>query len=66
MKDKITVPEYFKAWCTDRDEEVECAFISSSHDSIRASLQGVPLVFKRYKPGVYVANFSGMEFVYKI
>jgi len=60
------IPDKIKVWCTDRDEEVEVDFIERRGDMIRASLQTIPLNFKRLKPGVFVANFSGMEFVMKL
>lgn len=60
------IPEKIKVWCTDRDKELEVDFIEKRGDTIRASLETIPLMFKRIKPGIYVANFSGMEFVMKL
>jgi hypothetical protein len=64
--EKITIPDKIKVWCTDRDQELEVLFISQQGNAIRTSLEGIPLMFNRIKPGLYVANFSGMEFVMKL
>ena len=58
-------PEVMTVTCTDNDKTAEVTIIRKSHDSIRAELQGIPLNFKKYKPGVYIANMSGIEFVLK-
>ncbi len=63
---KITIPDRIKVWCTDRDQEVEVDFISQQNGTIRCAFETIPLNFHRIKPGVYVANFSGMEFVMKL
>jgi hypothetical protein len=62
----MDIPDKIKVWCTDRDQEIEVLFISQHGHTIRTSLEGIPLNFNRIKPGVYVANFSGMEFVMKL
>lgn len=63
---KINIPDRIKVWCTDRDTEVEVDFISQQGGTIRCAFETIPLMFNRIKPGVYVANFSGMEFVMKL
>lgn len=63
---ETVIPDKIKVWCTDRDQEVEVLFIDRRGDTIRASLETIPLNFKRIKPGIWVANFSGMEFVMKL
>ena len=42
------IPDKIKVWCTDRDEELEVEFIERRGDTIRASLQTIPM-FKRIK-----------------
>jgi len=58
-------PETAMVHCTDNDKTVEVNIIGRSHNTIRAELQGIPLTFRKYKPGVYIANFGGREFVLK-
>jgi len=62
---KWDAPETAMAHCTDNDKSVEVTIVSRTHDTIRAELQGMLLVFKKLKPGIYVSNFSGREFVIK-
>ena len=51
--------------CTDHETNAEGTIVSITKDSLRVLLNGVPLLFKRTKTGVYVGNSHGMEFVIK-
>lgn len=64
--DDIVIPDKISVTCTDNNKVVEVLFVSRRGDTIRASLETIPLNFKRIKPGIWVANFSGMEFVMKL
>ena len=64
-QDKIDIPEYFTIHCTNNDKTAEAQLIWQRGDTILATINTVPLMFKRLKPRIWVANFQGMEFVYK-
>ena len=60
------IPELIEVHCTDNDQTVEVQYISHHNNMIRTDLQGIPLNFNHLKRNIYVANFSGREFVMKL
>jgi hypothetical protein len=66
MKNTIQIPDIMTAHCTDKNKDIEVLFISQHGDTIRATYETIPLMFKRTKPGIYVANMAGLEFVIKL
>ena len=55
--------ETVKVTCTDTDVTVEGILVAEQRDRIRVDMSGAIMTFYRVKPGVYVANNAGMEFV---
>lgn len=52
-------------YCTDTDISAEASIVNITKDSIRVMLNGIPIWLERIKPGVYVGNAHGMEFLVK-
>jgi hypothetical protein len=52
--------------CTDTGVTVEGILLDEQRDRIRVDVAGAMLTFHRIKPGVYVCNNAGMEFVVKL
>ena len=66
MKINYEKPDQIKIHCTDKDEWLEAELVSRSDNNIVMSIQNqIRLNFVRLKPGIWVSNFSGYEFVYK-
>lgn len=59
------IPESVDVICTDNDRIVEGQILHEQGHNMRVSVQGIVMLFKRHKPGIYVANMSGKEFVIK-
>lgn len=64
--DKAIIPDKIKVWCTDKDKEIEVLFLEQRGDTIRCAYETVPLMFKKIKPGIYVARMAGLEFVMRL
>ena len=65
-KYNIELDDKIEVTCTDNDKIVQVDFISQHNDTIRTSLQGIPLNFKHLKRNIYVANAHGREFVMEL
>ena len=52
-------------YCTDPDISAEASIVNITKDSMRVMLNGIPIWLQRTKPGVYVGNAHGMEFLVK-
>lgn len=52
-------------YCTDTDISAEASIVNITKDSIRVMLNGMTIWLERTKPGVYVGNAHGMEFLVK-
>lgn len=62
---KYDIPEEVMVYCTDRDKSVPATIIRETVERISVEMEGIPMTFHRYKPGVYTCNMSGMEFIIK-
>jgi hypothetical protein len=53
-------------YCSDKEKWVTAGIVTESHNNIVTVLQpgDVRLELKLFKPGVFVGNLHGMEFVY--
>lgn len=49
--------------CTDTGVEADGVIVGENQGQIRVDMSGALLTFRRIKPGVYVANNAGLEFV---
>lgn len=66
MKINYEQSDIVKIHCTDKDEWLEAELVSrSGHNIVMIIQKQIRLNFVRLKPGVWVSNFSGYEFVYK-
>jgi|TARA_B110000305_G_C19376696_1_gene607379 hypothetical protein len=63
MKWEPTAADMVQVTCTDTEKVVQGDILSRSHDRLRVNINGIPLVFYKTKPRMYVANSSGLEFV---
>jgi hypothetical protein len=59
LDDVVTV------YCTDLDKSVEGVIVRIGPEKVSIDITGLLLNFNKIKNNVYVANHSGMEFVYK-
>lgn len=59
LDDTVTVE------CTDTDQKMEAQVVRMQGDRVDVMVSGLILSLRRTKPGIYVGNRSGMEFVLK-
>lgn len=59
LDDTVTVE------CTDTDQKMDAQVVRMQGDRVDVMVSGLILSLKRTKPGIYVGNRSGMEFVLK-
>ena len=52
--------------CTDTGVTVEGVIVGEQRDRVRVDIAGAVMTFNKLKPGVYVANNAGMEFVIRL
>ncbi|MDA9302530.1 hypothetical protein N8072_01475 [bacterium] len=52
--------------CTDNDVNVEGTILNWHGDTLTVNVNGIILKFKKYKPNLYVARMSGMEFTIRM
>ena len=59
LDDTVTVE------CTDTDQKMDAQVVRMQGDRVDVMISGLILSLRRTKPGIYVGNRSGMEFVLK-
>ncbi|WP_420563983.1 hypothetical protein [Thalassobaculum sp.] len=59
LDDTVTVE------CTDTDQKMDAQVVRMQGDRVDVMVSGLILSLRRTKPGIYVGNRSGMEFVLK-
>ncbi|MFX4220978.1 MAG: hypothetical protein ACMVO3_08295 [Thalassobaculum sp.] len=59
LDDTVTVE------CTDTDQTMEAQVIRMQGDRVDVMVSGLTLSLRRTRPGIYVGNRGGMEFVLK-
>lgn len=57
LDDTVTVE------CTDTDQKMDAQVVRMQGDRVDVMVSGLILSLRRTKPGIYVGNRSGMEFV---
>ncbi|MDF1793268.1 MAG: hypothetical protein P1U88_15235 [Thalassobaculaceae bacterium] len=57
LDDTVTVE------CTDTDQKMDAQIIRLQGERVDVMVSGIILSLRRTKPGIYVGNRSGMEFV---
>lgn len=60
---KYDIPEDVSVYCTDRDQTHSAMIIRETVERINVEMEGIPMTFHKHKPGVYVCNMSGLEFI---
>lgn len=61
----MKLDDIVSVYCTDLDRSAEGVIMRIGKEKINIDVQGLLLTFHKIKNNVYVANHSGMEFVYK-
>jgi hypothetical protein len=59
----LTLDQKVDIHCTDTDISAEGVIIRIRPDGFDATLQDLVISFRKHKPGIYVGQKSGMEFV---
>lgn len=59
LDDTVTVE------CTDTDQKLDAQVIRMQGDRVDVMVSGLILSLRRTRPGIYVGNRGGMEFVLK-
>ena len=59
----LTLDQKVSIHCTDTDATAEGLIIRIRPDGFDAALKELVISFRRHKPGIYVGQQSGMEFV---
>lgn len=57
LDDTVTVE------CTDTDQKMDAQVVRMQGERIDVMISGLILTLKRTRPGIYVGNRGGMEFV---
>lgn len=59
--------QYIKVQCTDNSKWIDASVVDQTDGWITVLLNpgNIKLTLKKTKPGLYVGNMSGYEFVYK-
>ena len=52
-----------KVECTDTDQSLDAQVVRMQGDRVDVMVSGLILTLRRTKPGLYVGNRGGMEFV---
>lgn len=59
----LTLDQKVKIHCTDTDMSADGVIIRIRPDGFDAALKELVISFRKHKPGIYVGQQSGMEFV---
>ncbi|MGC6485621.1 MAG: hypothetical protein ACON4P_08120 [Candidatus Puniceispirillales bacterium] len=59
----LTLDQKVTIHCTDTDISADGVIIRIRPDGFDAALQELVIAFRKHKPGIYVGQQSGMEFV---